>query len=350
VLKASTPMQDEPRVWVSSRKCRRRKRSYHLRWLDPATGIMRSRKSGTDRKKAENDRAALLAELRGGRVTDLRPVTWQAFTDEHVSMMTGGLHAADVRRTLEDFGEQFGVSPRRVTYGMVEAHVDALRARGFGQATVNKRLRLLRGAFNKGVQRGYLAVNPMANGRFEAVDLRAPRIVTPDEETALLDAAEKEAGLRMRAFVYVALNTGARRGELLGLTWDRVDFEGERVHFTHTKGKRDRYVPIGKPVVDLLRRLQMQTLKHGGPFVGMMDAIAHKWSAIVERAKVAAVTPHDLRRTYVTRLIRAGVPLPTVQKLVGHADIQTTMVYYTWVSDGDLKDGVAKLQASQSVG
>ena len=43
------------------------------------------------------------------------------------------------------------------------------------------------------------------------------------------------------------------------------------------------------------------------------------------------VTIHDLRRTFITRLIRAGVPLPTVQKLAGHADIKTTLTHYNTI-------------------
>ncbi|MCH8242709.1 MAG: site-specific integrase [Planctomycetes bacterium] len=129
------------------------------------------------------------------------------------------------------------------------------------------------------------------------------------------------------------------------MTWDRVDFEGERVHFANTKGKRDRYVPVTGEVLSMLRRLQAQTLRDGGPFVGMARGMQTAWDDLITEAKVEGITLHDLRRTYVTRLIRAGVPLPTVQKLAGHSSIQTTLRYYNWVSDDDMRDGVAKLKA-----
>lgn len=54
-----------------------------------------------------------------------------------------------------------------------------------------------------------------------------------------------------------------------------------------------------------------------------------------------AIQMHDLRRTFVTRLIRANVPLPTVQKLAGHRDIKTTLKFYNWVSMDDRREAVA---------
>lgn len=121
---------------------------------------------------------------------------------------------------------------------------------------------------------------------------------------------------------------------------------GESVTFTHTKGKRDRTVPINDTpeLVSMVRRLQAQTLQDGGPFVGLADNLGRMWGRIVREAGIEPITMHDLRRTYVTRLIRASVPLPTVQKLAGHANITTTIEHYNEVSTDDLRAGVAKLR------
>ena len=100
--------------------------------------------------------------------------------------------------------------------------------------------------------------------------------------------------------------------------------------------------------MNALRRLQVQTLKDGGPFVGLASRLSKEWAATLAKAEVEGLTVHDLRRTYVTRLIRAGVPLPTVRKLAGHSSIETTLRYYNWVSDDDLREGMAKL--GQAVG
>ena len=159
----------------------------------------------------------------------------------------------------------------------------------------------------------------------------------------MLKAAETLYGFRWWALLLVALRTGGRRGDLLGLTWDRTDFDGQKIHFANTKGKRDRLIPVKSAVLDVLRRLQAQTLLVGGPFVGMDKAMQRRWDKIVRVAGVKAITLHDSRRTFITRLIRAGIPLPTVQKPAGHSDIKTTLVFYNWTSEQDLLNGIDRL-------
>ncbi|MCH7995050.1 MAG: site-specific integrase [Planctomycetes bacterium] len=133
---------------------------------------------------------------------------------------------------------------------------------------------------------------------------------------------------------------------MLGLTWDRVDFDDSRIHFANMKGHKDRFVPVNDDVIRVLRKWQAQTLQDGAPFVGMDKPMQRRSDSILAAAEVSHVTPQNLRRTYVTLLVRAGVPLPTVQKLAGHRSISTTVEYYNWVNDDDLREGVAKLAAT----
>ena len=111
-----------------------------------------------------------------------------------------------------------------------------------------------------------------------------------------------------------------------------------------SSGKRDRVVPITPELVETLRKLKIQTLKDGGPFCGLDDGFYWRWQRLRVKAGCPDLCLHDLRRTYITRLIRAGVPLPTVQKLAGHSDIKTTLKYYNQVNDADLRAAVDKLR------
>jgi len=376
-------MTDEPRVWIRKRKLKSGRTTYHLRWIDPTTGRWRSRgdaadgrKIGGDRKRAEREAALLQDRLDRGTHRDLQRVTWQEFVDEHVAKLPGADNASEARRVLEEFGKLFGVPPKRVTYAMVESYVQHLKTKGMVQpkskakpagkkakgrkprpnspATINKKLRYLRAAFNRAIMRGYIARNPMDGWQWDREEDKAPRIASEDEETALLDVAETLHGFKLRAFIVAALATGARRGELLALTWDRVSLDpvdDAHVLFTMTKGKKDRRVPITPEVVAVLRKLQAQTLREGGPFVGWAPTSLDRWwHEVVAKAKVGDITMHDLRRTCATRLIRASVPLPTVQRLMGHADIETTLRYYHHVSDDDMRAAVRKLQKPHGAG
>ena len=77
----------------------------------------------------------------------------------------------------------------------------------------------------------------------------------------------------------------------------------------------------------------------------MRNNLGRSWGRVVQKAKVLGLSIHDLRRTYVTRQIQAGTPLPTVQKLAGHVDIKTTLTYYNLVSEDDLKAAVVRALA-----
>lgn len=346
-------MESETRVWIAARKRKRGPPSYHLRWIDLEAGKWRSRKVYGDRKRAEREAAQLEAELHAGTYRVIKPVAWQAFVDEHCEKLPGAANAAEARRTLEEFGKLEGVgAPRAATFAKLESYVQKLRAEGNSTATVNKKLRYLRAAFNKAVKRGYLAANPMRDWEWTREEEPVPRIITPAEEAALLQAAEDLFGYQWRAFIAIGLATGGRRSELLGLSWDRVTLDGNepRIHFAETKGKRDRLIPITPETVDILRRLKASTQVAGGPFVALAADLDDQWAKLLQAAKVVDVQPHDMRRTFVTRLIRAGVPVPTVQKLAGHQSITTTLRYYNWTSQEDMKNGIEKLRKTQATG
>ena len=340
-------MSDESRVWISSRKTRG-KTTYHLRWIDFATGKWRSRRAGTDRKVADREAAKMEDQLSEGTYRDVRRILWADFVNDHVTKLAGTSNREVARRTLDEFGVFVGrrFGPKDVTYSMVERFATEIRVKN-KPATINKKLRYLRCALNRAVKRGFAGRNPMTPDLFLRVDEVTPRIATDDEEKALLSATKKLYGYRLWALIYFIVNTGARRGEALGLTWDRITLDGDapQVRFTRTKSHRDRVIPISGDLADVLRKLKAKTLREGGPFVGMLHTVRWAWDRIVRGSGVPHITVHDLRRTFCTKLVRAGVPLPTVQKLLGHATIATTLTYYNLVDDSDMRAGIAKLNS-----
>ncbi len=340
-------MSDET-VWLTKRKGTKKGKAiirYSLRWLDVTTGRWRSKAAGTDSKLAQRLAADLENKLAAGTFQDVKHVGWGEFVRHHVSTIEGKAHAAITRRTLARFGEVTGAAGvHRVSYPMIEAFVAHLRSKGNSPATIAKHLRYVRRALRQAVKRGMLGRNPFDSDLFPTVEDKIPRILTDNEETKLRKAAEGLYGFRWEAFIITALNTGARRTELLTLSWNRVELDhSPSVTFVKTKGRKDRRIPLTDETIVVLRRLQAMTLQAGGPFIGMGKKLSSEWNTIAIKAGVEDVKPHDLRRTFCARLIRTGTPLPTVQKLAGHSAIATTLRYYNWVSDDDLRQGIAKL-------
>lgn len=338
-------MSDGIRVWIRKRKGKK-KTTYHLRWISD-TGKWRNKRVGTDVKLAQREAAKLEMQLAEGTYLDVQRVSWSEFVADHVGKIPGRRHAVNVRIILDEFGELLQpAGPHAVTFGMLESYAVKLREKGNATTTINGKIKFVRSAIKNAVLRGNAAKIPDTAGLRQPEEQRPPRIVTEAEEGELLEAAESLFGFPMRAMAYTALNTGGRRGELFGLPWERIRLEGSKpqIHFTKTKSRRDRYVPINSDVVDILRQMRMQTAFLAGPFANLKPSFHRKWTRIVEKAGVEHVTFHDLRSAFVTRLILAGVALPTVQRLAGHADIKTTIKFYTWISDDELRAGVSKLK------
>jgi len=346
ISKVQYPMNDEARVWIRKRRLKSGRTTYHLRWIYPQSRSWKSLKVGRDSKRAEREAAKLEEQLRSGTYRDTRRISWDEFQDEHVGMIRGAVNRAESERTLRDFGIICRpLGPQSVTYSMVEAYVRHLVEKGNSTATRNKRLRYLRAAFNKAIRRGYIVRSPMDGWEWEKEEDRVPRALTADEKPKLLDACPTT---QWRTFVYLALTTGCRRNELLKLAWDRVDYDNAWLLITGTKSHRDRLQPLPNEAIPMLREVQAQTMRDGGPFVslGAPSQVCHRFRQIVEAAGIAHCTIHDLRRTFCTDLARLGVNQVVAQRLAGHASSSTTARYYQHVDDGMKRDAVARLARS----
>jgi integrase len=343
---------DEPKVWIRERKCKDGTTTYHLRWIDEAEHCWKSKKAGTDRTHAEREAGILQKELRQGTYREIKRVSWPELVEAFVASLPGERHRAMCKQTLDEFGEMMNVSPRQITSTTVKAYVAKLKEKKtLSPATVNKRVRYLRMAFLNAVEDGFMSKSPIGKKwRWEVEDDPLPREVTPEEEGLLLAKAEELEGWAFRVFIETALATGGRRSEILGLSWERIELEGDdpAVVFAHegavrTKGRKSRRVPILPEFADVLLRLKAQTLQGGGPFRRWTDSTIDKaFQTVANEAGVKGVVLHDLRKTFVTRLIRANVELTAVQRLAGHAHMTTTLVYYNAVhSAPDLRAAVA---------
>ena len=336
-------MNDEPKVWISSRKLRSGKRSYYLRWIDLATGKWKCKLASTDRKRAEREAALLEEKLRQGTHVDIKHAGWDEFATEAVSLLDGG-HASIAKQVLAEFGDLLSRPlPGRVRHVAVKAYVKHLEEKGNKQGTINKKLRYLRLAFNEGIKMECVAKNPLADWNWKKVKRGTLRILSVAEEAKLLDAARELYGFRMWMFLRFTLETWGRLSEVTGLRWDDINFDNRTIVFRDTKSTEDRTIPIAESssLIDDLRKLQVQTLRDGGPFVAYADgsSTARKRNRILKAAGIPSITVHDLRRTGITRALLASVPPITVQKLAGHKDIKTTMQYYAQVNFDDLRRG-----------
>lgn len=168
---------------------------------------------------------------------------------------------------------------------------------------------------------------------------RLPQELSPEELTRLLIAAALGWN-EHRAWAFLGQYlTGARAGEWCALDAADVDVNGEdpRVIFRHTKGRKERAVPLGPRGVEALGALRQR-----GRVVGVGRGTYWNWFR--QAAEVAGIErrkahPHVLRHSFATHLRRAGVDLEVIRVLLGHESLKTTSIY-EWVNDNERRAAV----------
>lgn len=199
-------------------------------------------------------------------------------------------------------------------------------------ASVNRELALLRRMLNVAVQEGWIRKNPMHAGDSLiciAAEHKRERILMFEEERRLLDAC---TGRRehLRPIVIAALETGMRRGELLKLKWNDIDFERRiiLVRAFNTKTMRAREVGMSSRLCVELELVWQASNKDPEKLVfGISDNVQTSFGGARLAAGLPDVRFHDLRHTYATRLISCHMPSFEVGRLLGHTQANTTYRY-----------------------
>ena len=254
----------------------------------------------------------------------------------------------------------------------VQAMYRAELDRGQAGSTVRRMRTAFHGALQIAVRQRILVAHPCDGVTLPRVERADTTMLTPEECGRLLAAAHgSEYGLP----IWLALQTGMRRGEVAGLCWDSVDLERRQVtvrrsllqlghgcEWGDTKtGRSRRTIAITETVVDLFRgqlvRLETAYRARGildrpvqvcGRLDGeMMLPTALSQGFQVIRAKAGlTVRFHDLRHTHASILLLNGVPIHVVKERLGHSRIQTTIDTYGHLlptSDAMAADAVSRV-------
>ena len=165
------------------------------------------------------------------------------------------------------------------------------------------------------------------------------RWLTQEEITRLLDACGKSRNKELRAAVVIALNTGLRLGELLGLNWIYVDLSRGVIRLEITKSGRRREVPLNG---DSYQALVSLTPKAEGR-VFQTRFIKTAYNNAVAIAKLDDVNFHTLRHTFASWAVMRGVSLKELQELLGHSSLAMTM-RYAHLAPEHLRAAVSRLE------
>lgn len=197
--------------------------------------------------------------------------------------------------------------------------------------TVNRELAQLSSIFSLAVDYDYCELNPCRKVKLFTVHSRRERVLTPDEETRLLEAMTGRLE-RYRPIVILALHTGMRRGEIMRLRWQDVDFSRNeiRIPVGSTKSGKGRVLPINAVLRTMLIEMQSKGNSGGRVFSGIgytAGEVSKRISKVCDEIGLDDVTLHTCRHTFATRLKDQNVNPFTIRDLMGHATLRMTNDY-----------------------
>ena len=193
---------------------------------------------------------------------------------------------------------------------------------------------------------GHCSTNPAAKVPLFRDDAKRVRYLTEDEERSLLSACQPY----MKQIVRFALQTGARKGEILGAKWRDVDMRGTvlTVPGPQAKGSHDRHIHLNAVALSILkdmpRPFDRDAFVFGNGTDRMPTTFERHWRQALAEAKLEDFHFHDLRHTYASRLVMAGVDLAVLRELLGHRDFDMTL-RYAHLQPSRLKAAVAILES-----
>jgi integrase len=178
---------------------------------------------------------------------------------------------------------------------------------------------------------GLVETNPMRRVHKLREAPARERYLTSEEEKRLF-AVLVGRRAHLRPIVVVALQTGMRQGEILGLKWEHLDFDRKSIYVAHTKTGRPRRLPMSKPVEVELRSLKQDAEPDEHVFsyarTGLkLTTFRHAWEGACKQARISELRFHDLRHTFATRLRAKGVHEMDIMTLLGHTTLQMTSRY-----------------------
>lgn len=344
---------------------------------DPGTGkqVQRSFTGKTQKEVREKMQVAAVAVNTGTYIAPQKMTVGQ-WMDTWAADYLGGAKPATVTIYKNNIKNHIKPALGAVALSDLHPHMVQTFINGLELSPASVRLayKVLHMALEKAVKLGYIPKNPAAGSELPKLDQKEIHPLD-DQQVALLLKTAK--GGDMEYLITVALFTGCRLSELLGLTWDTVDFKQGTITinkqlarpehrgatpFLSPKNRKTRTITPASSVMTALKnqkRRQMKQQLKVGPlwdnqyhmvFTTEIGEPLDQWkaekgfSAVLDAAGLVGVRFHDLRHTYAVNAVRAGDDIKTIQGNLGHASAAFTLDRYGHFTERMKQDSAARME------
>lgn len=323
--------------------------------------------SGIDVQKAKQEEARkreLEKLTKLGTFLDERYLPWLETRNSKTASRT-------IKSIKSGFEELLDTQLSEIDAWKIEKWRAERRKKQVKPATINNYVNSLKGALSRAVEWGVIPSHDLHKVKALKVDNTIVRYLSIDEESRLRKSLrqrnnklklERDSGNKFRRqrgyellsdlnlceyvdhitpIVLLAMNTGLRKGELLSLTWSRVNLVNDfiTVSADTAKSGKSRHIPLNKEAKSVLVNWQKDvvTLNAQNPapesyvFQGEegkpITDIKKAWANLLKQAEIEKFRFHDLRHHFASKLVMAGVDLNTVRELLGHGNLDMTLRY-----------------------
>lgn len=297
---------------------------------------------------------------------------WAGVHRERITPNAWTVYVAPLRRTKEHFSKEYA---KDIRPGQIQSYITEISKYDYASRTVQSYLDMLRMMFDFAVVQGYVESNPCLSVHLPSGLKKETRELPTD---AQMEIVKKSFDLEFGLYACLLLYTGLRRGELLALRYEDIDFASKEitvnksVYYTSNQPKEkepktklsnrkiilldvlsDKLDKDGKGYIfggkkqltkSVFRRSWENWCKAAGLVTITKEKRKNKRGKEYEHIKCeATITPHQLRHYYATMLYEAGIPDKDAQLLLGHSNIQTTKDIYTHIRDSKRSETASKL-------
>lgn len=268
--------------------------------------------------------------------------------------------------TRNHFNEFLDLKINQINTKMVEQYINKRQEQGMNISTLKKVLISLGQIFNLSVKRGYCIKNPVSEadrprtqGK-ERQNGKKIQILTPPEISSFLDKAKTQ---KYKMLFSLAIFSGARQGELLGLKWSDIDWQNNQIHIQRTFNngaffitkthEGNRKIDIGPSTMKALKEWKL-ACPHGefdlvfpttkGTPINHNNMVNRYFRPTLKTANLEPIRFHDLRHTYASLLIEQGENIKYIQTQLGHSNPTVTLNVYAHLIKPSNQESAQRLE------
>ncbi len=300
-------------------------------WIDYyACGRRHREKIGSSKTLAENVLRKRKLEIAENKFLDIRrdkKIKFEDFADEYLELHSKYKKSYDTDcKIVGLLKKYFSGKYLSETTSLDIEKFKTKRREEVSPATVNRALAVLKSMFNRAIAWEKADSNPCRVVKLFKENNQRLRFLEKEEIVKLLANCNKH----LRSIVVLALNTGMRKGEILNLKWHDIDIKRGIIYILDSKNGEKREIPINEQVKTALIRTRKHPdspyifcNKDGDPY----GDIKKSFFTALKKAGIIDFHFHDLRHTFASQLVMAGVDLNTVRELMGHKSLEMTLRY-----------------------